>query len=134
MSEREVNDLFACCLPKLKKATRKMLRNPQDSEDAMQDGLLLASRKLHQFEGRSAFLTWLNSIVRNSARGHYRKAAAHPTISIDHGLGDQNTPLPESRFVEPQPSPEAVCIQHERSDILRRATRRANCQPNIGRR
>ena len=31
MSETEVNDLFALCLPKLKKATRRMLRNQEDS-------------------------------------------------------------------------------------------------------
>jgi DNA-directed RNA polymerase specialized sigma24 family protein len=55
MSEAEVNELFAVCLPKLKKATRRMLRNEEDSEDALQDGLLLAFRKLHQFQGRSAF-------------------------------------------------------------------------------
>jgi DNA-directed RNA polymerase specialized sigma24 family protein len=34
MNEAELNDLFASCLPKLKKAARRMLCNQQDSEDA----------------------------------------------------------------------------------------------------
>jgi RNA polymerase sigma-70 factor, ECF subfamily len=123
MSETEVNDLFAVCLPKLKKATRRMLRNPEDSEDALQDGLLLAFRNLHQFQGRSAFLTWLHSIVRNSSRVHYRKATAHPTLSLEPQLTDQSTPLAQSQFVETRPSPEETCIQRERSEILRKTTR-----------
>jgi DNA-directed RNA polymerase specialized sigma24 family protein len=56
VSEEEINELFAACLPKLKKAARRMLRNQQDCEDALQEGLLLAFRKLHQFEGRSVFV------------------------------------------------------------------------------
>ena len=123
MSESEVNDLFASCLPKLKKATRRMLRNQEDSEDALQDGLLLAFRNLHQFQGRSAFPTWVHSIVRNSSRVHYRKAAAHPTLSLEPLLTDQSAPLAKSQFIETRPSPEETCIQRERSEILRRTMR-----------
>jgi hypothetical protein len=57
MNEAEINELFAVCLPKLKKATRRLMRDHQDCEDALQEGLLLAFRKLNQFEGRSPFLT-----------------------------------------------------------------------------
>ncbi len=123
MSEAEVNELFAVCLPKLKKVTRRMLRNEEDSEDALQDGLLLAFRNLHQFQGRSAFLTWVHSIVRNSSRVHYRRAAAHPTLSLERVFADPSTPVAESQFVETRPSPEETCIQHERSEILRKTTR-----------
>jgi RNA polymerase sigma-70 factor, ECF subfamily len=123
MSETELNELFAYCIPKLKKTTRRMLRNQADWEDALQDGLLLAFRNLHQFQGRSAFLTWLHSIVRNSSRVHYRKAAAHPTVSLEPALADQSTPLPESQLMQMRPSPEETCIRRERSDILRTATR-----------
>ena len=123
MSEAEVNELFAVCLPKLKKVTRRMLRNEEDSEDALQDGLLLAFRNLHQFQGRSAFLTWVHSIVRNSSRVHYRKTVAHPTLSLERVSTDPSTPVAESQFVETRPSPEETCIQRERSEILRKTTR-----------
>jgi len=50
VSEEQINELFASCLPRLRKASRKMLANQQDCNDALQDGLLLAFRKLHQFD------------------------------------------------------------------------------------
>jgi RNA polymerase sigma-70 factor, ECF subfamily len=124
MSESEVNELFASCLPRLKKAVRSMLSNEQDSEDALQDALLLAYRKLDQFEGRSSFLTWLYSIVRNTSRVHYRKNLARQTISVEPQDAEQ-APLPQKQeFVETRPSPEEICIQKERSEILRRTTRK----------
>jgi RNA polymerase sigma-70 factor, ECF subfamily len=123
MTDSEVNDLFALCLPRLTKAARRMLRNQQDSEDALQDGLLLAFRKLQQFQGRSAFSTWLHSIVRNTSRMHYRKAAEHPVASIELAMAEERPFLPESSFVATGPSPEEICIQHERSNILLRTTR-----------
>ena len=123
MTDSEVNELFASCLPKLKKAARRMVRNQQDAEDALQDGLLLAFRKLRQFQGRSAFSTWLHSIVRNTSRMHYRKAAGHPVSSIELAMAEERPFFPESSFVDSGPSPEEICIQHERSNILLRTTR-----------
>lgn len=124
MSEAEVNELFALCLPRLKKAARTMLGNEQDSEDALQDALLLAYRKLDQFEGRSSFLTWLHSIVRNTSRVHYRKNTARQTISIEPQDSDQAPMTQKQEFVETGPSPEEICIQKERSEILRRTARK----------
>jgi len=123
MSESDLNDLFAACLPKLKKAAQKMLRNQQDSEDALQDGLLLAVRNLHQFQGRSAFSTWLHSIVRNSSRMQYRKANAHGFAFVEVATREEAPDLVENQCVEPRPSPEELCIQNERSDILRKTSR-----------
>lgn len=123
MTDSEVNDLFAACLPKLKRAARRMVRNQEDSEDALQDGLLLAFRKLRQFQGRSTFSTWLHSIVKNTSRMHYRKAAGHPASSIESAIAEERPFLSESQFVSNGPSPEEICIQHERSNILLRTTR-----------
>jgi len=123
MTDSEVNELFASCLPKLKKAARRMVRNQQDSEDALQDGLLLAFRKLRQFQGRSTFSTWLHSIVKNTSRMHYRKAAGHPASSIELAMAEDRPFFPESSLVDDAPSPEEICIQHERSNILLRTTK-----------
>jgi RNA polymerase sigma-70 factor (ECF subfamily) len=121
MAEAEVNDLFASCLPVLRKTTRRMMRNAQDSEDVLQDGLLLAFRKLHQFEGRSSFSTWLHSIVRNCSRIHFRKENAQRVAFVELAP-DQDQLLLERGCVETRPSPEELCIQRELSDILRRTT------------
>jgi RNA polymerase sigma-70 factor (ECF subfamily) len=123
MSEAEVDELFAACIPRLKKATRRMLRSQQDCEDALQDGLLLAFRKLHQFEGRSSFSTWLYSIVRNTSRIHYRKTAGRQAISLESDISDTVPSSPKAEFVETRPSPEETCIQNERSETLRKTAR-----------
>jgi RNA polymerase sigma-70 factor (ECF subfamily) len=122
MTFSEVNDLFASCFPRLKKASRAMLSNREDAEDALQDGLLLAYRKLHMFEGRSSFLTWLHSIVRNCSRMNYRKAAGRRVDFVGLGSGDDDPNSIENKFLETRPSPEDLCIRNERSDILREFT------------
>ena len=45
----------------------RILRNREDAEDALQDGLFSAYRKLDRFEGRSRLFTWLVRIVINAA-------------------------------------------------------------------
>lgn len=122
LSNTELNDLFAACLPKLKKAAQKMLRNEQDSEDALQDGLLLAFRNLRQFQGRSAFSTWLHSIIRNSTRMHYRKATTQDRAFVELAA-PEGPSFADTKCVERRPSPEELCIQNERSDILRKTSR-----------
>ena len=44
-----------------------IVRNREDAEDVLQEGLLSAFRNLHRFERRSGFSTWLTRIVINAA-------------------------------------------------------------------
>jgi RNA polymerase sigma factor (sigma-70 family) len=44
-----------------------ILHNQEDAEDAVQSAMLSAYVHLRNFEGRSAFTTWFNRIVMNSA-------------------------------------------------------------------
>jgi len=53
----------------------KMLGNIQEAEEVSQDAFLRVFHKIHQFEGRSAFKTWLFRIVYNFCLGK-RKALA----------------------------------------------------------
>src|SRR5690349_20038471 len=62
-----LDELFAPHLPRLYRAAARVLRHPQDSEDALQEGLLAAFRHLDQCRGRAKFSTWLHSIVVNAA-------------------------------------------------------------------
>lgn len=119
LSHAELDQLFASCLPKLAMAARRMMRNPQDSEDILQDGLLSAFENLDQFEGRSKFSTWLHTIVRNAAKMHVRKASSRPLCSLEHDSSDENGLLLENVIPDLQPNPEQICSQRERSRILR---------------
>jgi hypothetical protein len=60
-----------------------VMGNPEDAEDALQDGLLSAFRSLKSFEGRSQFSTWLTRI-RNKRRSHASSRLGSPS---NHGGG-----------------------------------------------
>lgn len=67
---------------RLRRIARAVLRNEQDAEDALQDGLLSAYRKINSFEGRSRFSSWLTRIVVISALMIRRRHAQRET-SLD---------------------------------------------------
>lgn len=121
LSDVELDELFASCLPKLAMAARKMMRSPEDSEDVLQDGLLSAFQNLDQFQGRSKFSTWLHSIVRNAAKMHVRKASSRPVCSLEQDQSDETDAALENVIADNQPNPEQICVRRERSRILKSA-------------
>ena len=49
-------------------------RNEHDAEELMQEAFLRAYRKLHLFDGRAQFGTWLHRIAVNAVLGRIRKS------------------------------------------------------------
>ena len=73
----------------------KMLENPQDAEDVLQETFLKAYGGLKNFDGRSKLSTWLYRIATNEALMLLRKSKRILT-SIDEPLeedGELETPL-----------------------------------------
>lgn len=65
----------------------KMLQNPQDAEDILQETFIKAYKALPQFEGRSSLSTWLYRIATNEALMFLRKK--RPTqVSVDEPVED----------------------------------------------
>jgi RNA polymerase sigma-70 factor (ECF subfamily) len=60
----------------------KMLQNPQDAEDVLQETFIKAMRGLPGFDGRSSLSTWLYRIATNEALMALRRRK-HVTVSID---------------------------------------------------
>lgn len=118
MDDTELGELFATCMPRLLSAARQILRNPEDSEDAMQEGLLLAFSNLGQFQGRSKFSTWLHSIVRNAARTHVRRTQSRIQCTALNEPLDGDELTMEELSVDPGLSPEEECSRRERARIL----------------
>jgi RNA polymerase sigma-70 factor (ECF subfamily) len=87
----------------------RLLGNPEDAEDALQEGMLAAYRNLRRFEGRSQFSTWLTRIVINAALMRRRSQRAHPAVSLDERPGDDlpMPPVPRS-FVQAASFPRAL--------------------------
>src|SRR6202165_709387 len=72
-----------------------IMGNPQDAEDALQDGLLSAFRNLKSFEGRSQFSTWLTRVVTNAALMRRRGQAVRPAVSLDEAPREDELPATE---------------------------------------
>lgn len=91
----------------------RLLGNPEDAEDALQEAMLSAYRNLPRFEGRSQFSTWMTRIVINAALMRRRSKRAHPALSLDDSTEDK-TPIAE-RFADAHPSPEQLYASAELS-------------------
>jgi RNA polymerase sigma-70 factor (ECF subfamily) len=100
--------LFAAHTAKLYRTAFAVLRNKEDAEDAVQDGLCSAYTKLRSFQGRSSFSTWLTRIIINSALMTRRRNYARPEASLDEILDNQAVRLAH-RIVDSRPDPEEIC-------------------------
>jgi len=90
----------------------RVLRNHEDAEDALQEGLGKAFRRLPSFQGRSALSTWVTRIVINSALMTLRRRRFHLEFSLDEIMESQ----PERfalRAADKRPDPEQMCSASE---------------------
>lgn len=97
-----------------------IVRNPEDAEDALQEGLLSAFKNLPRFEGRSGLSTWLTRIVINAALMQLRSRRTHEAVSLDESLKGTAAPVADW-IVDSNPSPEQLCLVRERRRVLSRS-------------
>jgi RNA polymerase sigma-70 factor (ECF subfamily) len=115
----QLHSLLSTSLPSLYRSANRILRNPADAEDAVQDALLAAFRHLDQFEGRSQMSTWLTAIVNNSARMQLRSRLRHTHVSLDEPMGEDPASCLSNRLADGAPSPEEECRDSELNGSLR---------------
>jgi RNA polymerase sigma-70 factor (ECF subfamily) len=96
----------------------RIMGNPQDAEDALQDGLLSAFHKLQYFEGRSQFSTWLTRVVTNAALMRRRSQAVRPSAAAVETTGTEELPIVE-RLMSKDPDPEQLLARLETRRIIR---------------
>jgi len=95
-----------------------VMGNPEDAEDAMQDGLLAAYRGLKSFEGRAQFSTWLTRIVINAALMRRRGLATRPTTVVVEPLSRDEVTITE-RLVSKDPNPEQLYGRLEIREMIK---------------
>lgn len=115
-----LNKLFSRYTRPLYQTALRVLGNPEDAEDALQDGMLSAVRNLKRFEGRSKFSTWLTRIVINAALMRLRSRRSRPAISLEQEDPEHREMTLGSRIPDAKPSPEERYAQTERYEILER--------------
>lgn len=95
----------------------KMLGNPQDAEDVLQNTFLNALTHLADFEGRSSLSTWLYRIASNEALMLLRRKKN--TVNLDDFQPEdaEETPLPEV-FVDWSALPEDELLNGESKGAL----------------
>ena len=89
----------------------KMVNNPHDAEEVVQDTFLNAYRGLARYQEMAKFKNWLAEIARNRARSWLKKQRGD-TVSID----EVNEPL-----LEQQDLPDEQLIRREQRELIRRA-------------
>src|ERR1700720_3340046 len=100
--------------------TRRITRNREDAEDAVQDCFLSAFVHLKDFEGRSRFSTWLTGIAINAALMKLRKKRGLQEVPIDEP-NPSFEPVAQREFRDGAPDPEESCSARERRRILKSA-------------
>jgi RNA polymerase sigma-70 factor (ECF subfamily) len=118
-------DAFEACVrsycSRLLLVARRILRNEEDANDAVQDAFLSAFKGISQFAGQARLGTWLHRIVVNAALGRLRKLQRHPEGSIEDmlphfGDGEHQIDPP----VPWQATPEIVMAKRETRDLVQR--------------
>jgi RNA polymerase sigma-70 factor (ECF subfamily) len=74
------DELLSAQRPRAMAAAMRVLKNPDDADDAVQDAFMKIWRCLPTFEGRSSFSTWVHRIVVNASLDLMRKGAARAEL------------------------------------------------------
>jgi RNA polymerase sigma-70 factor (ECF subfamily) len=79
----------------------RMLRQPQDAEDVVQQTLLSLVENLKGFRAESSFTTWLMRIATNAALKIIRKRRGLNTVSLEAASdsGAESEPIPHPEFI-----------------------------------
>lgn len=120
-NRKALDDLFASSTSHLFQAALRILLNTEDAEDAVQDSLLRAFRKLHQFDGRARFSTWLHRIAINSSLMGLRKRKYRRELPLEPMFEGAELVAPAIDPASDEPSPEEQCAQEEERRIVSEA-------------
>jgi len=107
----------------LLRAAHRITRSHEDAEDAVQDALMRGFIHLRDFNGRSAFGTWLTRIAINSALMILRKKRSGmeaATVSSDD-IGSEEVHF---EIADHAPNPERRYAVLEESRMVRKAVKR----------
>ena len=92
-----------------RRVARAVLGDPDDADDAAQDGFLSALVKLAQYDARRPFGPWLMRIVANAATDRRRRRSVRRAEPLDPAM------------VGGGPRPDVAAVQSELGDRLRAA-------------
>ena len=98
----------------------KMLANPQDAEDVLQNTFLKAIQALPKFEGRSSLSTWLYRIAANESLMAIRRQKPETAFRVKEA-DDEGNELLLTQFSDWCCLPESTLMSSEASIYLDKA-------------
>jgi RNA polymerase sigma-70 factor (ECF subfamily) len=104
-------EMFVASHPKFVATARRIVRNQEDAEDAVQNAFISGYRHLHGFDGRCALTTWFTRIVMNSALMILRKRRLGENAHCQEVAWIENIP-------SSQPYPETVYTARQTLEII----------------
>ena len=114
---RAREELFTIHTARLYRTAFSVLRNKDDAQDAVQNGLCSAFLNLGSFKGQSLFSTWLTRIVINSALMIRRSRTGHVETSLDDMMDSQPERL-RHRIVHTAPNPEEAYAVKQTNELV----------------
>lgn len=102
--------------PRMLRTALRVVRSPEDAEDATQQAFIAAYTKLDRFRGESSFATWLTRITLNESLTllRRRKRDFRPADEIADSNGE---PL-RVELPDPKENPEQTFLRDETSNLL----------------
>lgn len=103
--------------PQLVWLAMRIVNRTEEAEDIVQQSLLKAFRKLSGFRGDSQMRTWLNAIVKNTAREYMRSQRGRTFVSLESPLFPDEGGE-EIEILDRAMNPEEYCEHREREHLV----------------
>lgn len=110
----------------------RILRSPDDAQDAYQDAFLKVYRKLHTFRFQCRFHTWLYRITTNTCLDQLRRRKARREFTtFESGDTPRLSPLDKATDARPSSAPDRVAGSGEISRRVERALDRLSDRERV---
>jgi RNA polymerase sigma-70 factor, ECF subfamily len=114
-----LESLLGAVRPRLVAVALKMVRDPDDAEDVVQEALMKVWKHVGRFEGRAAFSTWLHRIVVNTSLDHLR-TRRHTAVAA-HASEPAPAPGRDRELIDGAPRAAETVDRETPEDLLGRA-------------
>jgi RNA polymerase sigma-70 factor, ECF subfamily len=99
-----------------------LTRNQMDAQDVTQEVLLTLFRKIHTFQGKSAFSSWVYRITLNASYMKLRSKKKEPNVSIDELMPSFNSAgFQQEKIQDWSENTESLLFTNETRDVISKA-------------
>jgi len=98
-----------------------LCRNHEEAGDIAGQVFLRLYQNLHTFRNEASFTSWLFRIVHNTYLDLCIRPAHRSHLSLDAGPNNDEESFAGRDIMDPSPSPETLCMEHETARLLAKA-------------